>query len=292
MIPEGYEDRLRQLNAVFLEENAKLNLSAFRTKELSWVGNVMDSLAVLDTQLINMFSAPSSENTSIPSTFALRATADGRPLPPQEEGGNKEDDCLEKEKWEKDPVPSNIRFYAREMRKDPTEAENLLWKHIRYDQLGVRFRRQYYMDGCIFDFYCPALRLAIELDGKIHEERVQKKNDVERDDHFLHERQITTLRLSNENVIRHTENALKTISKHTQQSSPPPVEEGSGVEAVSEEGLGVEKCSILDLGTGGGFPLLPLAICLPQCQLTGVDATQSLVSRKMIMKQHPVSHAK
>ncbi|MBU2214046.1 16S rRNA (guanine(527)-N(7))-methyltransferase RsmG, partial [Patescibacteria group bacterium] len=56
------------------------------------------------------------------------------------------------------------------------------------------------------------------------------------------------------------------------------VEEGSGVEAVVEEGVGVEKCSILDLGTGGGFPLLPLAICLPQCQLTGVDATQKKVA--------------
>ncbi|MBU2259546.1 DUF559 domain-containing protein, partial [Patescibacteria group bacterium] len=225
MIPERCKDRLKQLNAVFLEENAKLNLSAFRTKELSWVGNVMDSLAVLDTQLINMFSAPSSENTSIP-----------RPLPPQEEGENKENNYLEKEKWKKDPVPSNIRFYAREMRKDPTEAESLLWKHIRYDQLGVRFRRQYYIDGCIFDFYCPSLRFAIELDGNIHEEKVQKKNDGERDDHFLQERQITTLRFNNDDVINDTTNILNSIRKHIQQSSPPPVEEGSGVEAVVEEG--------------------------------------------------------
>ncbi|MBU2213747.1 DUF559 domain-containing protein [Patescibacteria group bacterium] len=187
-------------------------------------------------------------NTSIPRPLPPRFTSIPRPLPPpafafglrrgkREEGENKENDYLEKEKWEKDPVPPNIRFYAREMRKDPTEAESLLWNHIRYDQLGVRFRRQYYMNGCIFDFYCPAINLAIELDGNIHKERVQKRNDQERDDHFLQERHITTLRFGNDNVINNTANVLKTISKHIQQSSPPPVEEGSGVEAIIEEGL-------------------------------------------------------
>ncbi|MBU0766820.1 16S rRNA (guanine(527)-N(7))-methyltransferase RsmG [Patescibacteria group bacterium] len=52
MIPYKHEKRLEQLNEVFLEENCKLNLSAFRTSELSWVGNIMDSLAVLDTPLL------------------------------------------------------------------------------------------------------------------------------------------------------------------------------------------------------------------------------------------------
>jgi len=56
MIPSDLESSLRQLNSVFLEENQNLNLSAFRTEELSLVGNVMDSLAVLDTSLLSMDS--------------------------------------------------------------------------------------------------------------------------------------------------------------------------------------------------------------------------------------------
>ncbi|MDD5103531.1 MAG: DUF559 domain-containing protein [Candidatus Peribacteraceae bacterium] len=48
------------------------------------------------------------------------------------------------------------------MRQNPTEAERILWQHLRYDQLGVRFRRQFMCTGAIFDFYAPKLRLAIK----------------------------------------------------------------------------------------------------------------------------------
>jgi len=47
-----YESRFKRLNEVFLEENSKLNLSAFRTEEQSWVGNVLDSLSLLDIPLL------------------------------------------------------------------------------------------------------------------------------------------------------------------------------------------------------------------------------------------------
>src|SRR3989338_11178632 len=42
------ESRLRQLTEFFLAENAKVNLSAFRTEEKCWIGNVLDSLAAFD----------------------------------------------------------------------------------------------------------------------------------------------------------------------------------------------------------------------------------------------------
>ena len=71
MIPEGYEDRLRRLNAVFLEENSKLNLSAFRTEDLSWVGNVMDSLALLDTPLLSKDSKVSTLDLGTGGGFPL-----------------------------------------------------------------------------------------------------------------------------------------------------------------------------------------------------------------------------
>lgn len=52
MIPPEHEPDLRQLNKIFLEENQKLNLSAFREEEQSWVGNVEDSLSILDSPLL------------------------------------------------------------------------------------------------------------------------------------------------------------------------------------------------------------------------------------------------
>ncbi|MBU0459017.1 16S rRNA (guanine(527)-N(7))-methyltransferase RsmG [Patescibacteria group bacterium] len=52
MISEEHESQLRRLNQVFIEENRKLNLSAFREEEQSWIGNVMDSLSILDPPLL------------------------------------------------------------------------------------------------------------------------------------------------------------------------------------------------------------------------------------------------
>ena len=51
MITPDIEQRLKDLNSAFLEENSKLNLSAFRTEESCWIGNVMDSLAALDVKI-------------------------------------------------------------------------------------------------------------------------------------------------------------------------------------------------------------------------------------------------
>ncbi len=58
MIPSEYESALRQLNKIFLEENLKLNLSAFREEEQSWIGNIEDSLAILDSNILEQHSSP------------------------------------------------------------------------------------------------------------------------------------------------------------------------------------------------------------------------------------------
>ena len=63
---------------------------------------------------------------------------------------------------------------ARELRKNPTEAEKTLWSHLRYRQLGgYRFRRQRPIGMYIVDFVCLESRLVIELDGGQHFESVE-----------------------------------------------------------------------------------------------------------------------
>ena len=63
------------------------------------------------------------------------------------------------------------RDRARRMRKSPTDAERVLWTHLRKGRLGgFRFRRQHPVGEFIVDFACPQLRLGIELDGSQHDE--------------------------------------------------------------------------------------------------------------------------
>ena len=55
------------------------------------------------------------------------------------------------------------------MRANPTHAEAKLWSRLRYRQVhGLKFRRQHIIAGYIVDFYCPALHLAVEVDGPHH----------------------------------------------------------------------------------------------------------------------------
>ncbi len=64
----------------------------------------------------------------------------------------------------------NRRQFARRLRKTPTPAEEILWKHLRgscFD--GAKFRRQVPFDRFVVDFYCHSAKLAVELDGRQHE---------------------------------------------------------------------------------------------------------------------------
>ena len=98
----------------------------------------------------------------------------------------------------------------RILRKEMTEAEQALWEVIRYDKLGVRFRRQYGVGAFVLDFYCPKYRLAIEVDGEIHEQPKQKAIDKERQ-LIIEHLGIKFLRFTNRQVLRNISNVLKTI---------------------------------------------------------------------------------
>lgn len=72
---------------------------------------------------------------------------------------------------------------ARELRARSTPEERILWRYLRRNQLnGFHFRRQHVLAGFIVDFYCPAARLIVELDGSYHHEQVEA--DRQRDAFF------------------------------------------------------------------------------------------------------------
>ncbi len=87
---------------------------------------------------------------------------------------------------------------AHQFRREMTPTETLLWQHLRRNQLaGLHFRRQQVIDGFIADFYCHKAGLVIEVDGAVHEHRVDY--DTERDQ-IISARGLTIVRIPNERI--------------------------------------------------------------------------------------------
>jgi very-short-patch-repair endonuclease len=100
---------------------------------------------------------------------------------------------------------------ARVLRKRATEPERILWRHLRNRNFaGYKFRRQHPVDGYILDFYCPAAKLAIELDGGGHNYRPGQIRDRRRSELLAHQG-ITVLRFWNHQVGRELESVLQAI---------------------------------------------------------------------------------
>ncbi len=100
----------------------------------------------------------------------------------------------------------------RELRKDPTPCESLLWARLRGSQLsGYKFRRQHSIGVYILDFYCPAKRLCIEVDGNVHNNAAAIAHDKERDE-TLAQLIIKTIRFTNNEVATDIDCVLKEIT--------------------------------------------------------------------------------
>jgi len=96
---------------------------------------------------------------------------------------------------------TSMRTLARELRREQTSAEEMLWKALRRKQLlGLKFYRQVAIDRFVADFYCPGKNLVVEVDGGIHQEKHQAEHDTIRDA-FLREKGLRILRFTNEDVM-------------------------------------------------------------------------------------------
>ena|SRR5579859_3767513 len=107
------------------------------------------------------------------------------------------------------PKRTTIRDAARRFRKEPTPSERRLWEAIRFKELdGRKFRRQQPVGQFILDFYCPAERLAIEVDGPIHES--QQQADTERQE-LIESLDIRFVRVTADQVERDLPGVLQKI---------------------------------------------------------------------------------
>jgi len=108
---------------------------------------------------------------------------------------------------------------ARSLRKHPTEAERLLWRHLRLRQLGGwKFRRQQPLGPHIVDFVCLEKRLIVEVDGGHH--AVQVEEDAHRTAR-LEAEDFRVLRFWNTEVLREPIAVQEAIRAALEDDRPP-----------------------------------------------------------------------
>jgi very-short-patch-repair endonuclease len=100
---------------------------------------------------------------------------------------------------------------ARLLRKKATDTERMLWRHLRNRNFaGYKLRRQHPVDCYVVDFYCPAAKLAIELDGDGRSYRVGQIRDGMRSE-LLARKGIIVLRFWNHQVRQELDSVLQAV---------------------------------------------------------------------------------
>lgn len=112
---------------------------------------------------------------------------------------------------------------ARALRRSLSLPEVILWQALRGRRLGdARFRRQHPVGPYILDFYCEAVRLAVEVDGSGHEQPDQARHDARRTE-WLNLRGIAVHRIPARDVLGNLEGVLASLKQRVCGQPPPPL---------------------------------------------------------------------
>ena len=112
------------------------------------------------------------------------------------------------------PYNPRLKALARQLRKEMTKAEVLLWQELRKEEMGVQFHRQVPVLDFILDFYCHELLLAIEVDGITHTYEEMPEKDRLRDQK-LSEWGIEVLRFDDAEVLKKRKAVINYIFEKT-----------------------------------------------------------------------------
>ncbi|MGV1011513.1 MAG: leucine--tRNA ligase [Flavobacterium sp.] len=126
-------------------------------------------------------------------------------------------------------IAKNLLLHAKEMRKEPTLSEAILWDNLRREKLDVRFRRQHLIGKYIVDFVCLEKGLIVEVDGDYHNTKEQSEIDEARTLELEQKHNFKVIRFSNEEVNKSISTVLNKIQEELnsrasfQASSPSPL---------------------------------------------------------------------
>ena len=114
-----------------------------------------------------------------------------------------------------------LKQRRQELRRNQTEAERKLWQLLRSRQFhGLKFLRQYSVGAYILDFYCPILRLAVELDGGQHNQHDNREYDEIRTV-FLNAHGIHVIRFWNNDVLLDPHSVLEKLEESVTPPASP-----------------------------------------------------------------------
>jgi len=104
-----------------------------------------------------------------------------------------------------------LKKFSRILRKNMTDAERKLWYRIRMKQIKeLQFYRKKPIGNCIVDFYCPKVKLVIELDGGQHYLQTGKEKDKIKDN-YLRGLGLKVLRFSDVDILKDIDSVLGKI---------------------------------------------------------------------------------
>ncbi|MBZ0155038.1 MAG: endonuclease domain-containing protein [Alphaproteobacteria bacterium] len=106
-----------------------------------------------------------------------------------------------------------LKQRRRELRRNQTDAEKAFWAKVRNREFyGMRFLRQYSVGPYILDFYCPDIKLAVELDGGQHNHCTNREQDAARAE-FLKKQGIEVVRFWNHEVLLDMQGVLTRLAQ-------------------------------------------------------------------------------
>jgi len=117
-----------------------------------------------------------------------------------------------------------LKKIRRELRQNQTECERILWSNLRSKRFNnLKFYRQYSVGRYVLDFYCPAVRLAVEVDGGQHNKTRQANRDIQRTK-YLFRRGIMVIRFWNNDIRDNLQGVLERLDEAVKTSfnSPSP----------------------------------------------------------------------
>jgi shikimate kinase/very-short-patch-repair endonuclease len=148
--------------------------------------------------------------------FCLGATAETihrrlTPLPPLHRGWRGGGEAGGEASMERGLRGEARRQLCRELRQRQTPAEEFFWELVRDRRFdGLKFRRQYPLGGFIPDFYCPEYKLAVELDGSVHQHQAER--DQARDE-AINRYGIRVVHIKNADILERPEEVLEELRK-------------------------------------------------------------------------------